>query len=88
MRLGKLRGHCDIPKASGELLVVHLWLVLSDTPSPGNLVRVTHLELPAVTGPVDKVLAALVCEELKKKLKRKIMHCKLEFDYSINLRNF
>ena len=86
--MGKVGVNGDIPKASGELLVVHLWLVLSDSPSSGNLIWITHLELPAVTGPVDKVLAALVCEELKKKLKRKIMHCKLEFDYSINLRNF
>ena len=65
--------HCDIPKASGELLVVHLWLVLSDSPSSGNLVWITHLELPAVTGPVYKVLATFVREELQKELKEKIL---------------
>ena len=65
--------HCDIPQASGELLVVHLWLVLSDSPSSGNLVWITHLELPAVTGPVYEVLATFVREELQKELKEKIL---------------
>ena len=67
----KLEGCVDVPEASGELLVVHLWLVLSDAPSSGNFVRVGHLELPTITGPVDEVLAALVGEELQEELKGK-----------------
>ena len=80
--MGKVAVNGDIPKASGELLVVHLWLVLPDTPPPRNLVRIAHLELPAVTGPVDKVLATFVREELQKKLKQNII---INYISSVNI---
>ena len=63
----------DLPESSGELLVVHLWLVLSDAPSSGNFIRISHLELPTITGPVDEVLAALVGEQLQEELKGKVI---------------
>ena len=80
----------DVPESSGELLVVHLWLVLSDAPSSGNLIRVGHLELPTITSPVDEVLAALVGEELQEELKCNIIQCKsplieiFQNNYAIN----
>ena len=49
-----------IPQTTGEFLVVHLWFVLPGSPPPGYLVRVRHLELPAVASPGDEVLAGLV----------------------------
>jgi len=52
-----------LPQASGELLVVHLWLVFSDPPPPGDLVGVRHFELPAVAGPGNKMLATFVREK-------------------------
>ena len=57
-----------ISKTPRQLLVVHLGLVLPDAPPPGHLVRVGHLELPAVPGPGDEVLAGLVGEELQQEL--------------------
>ena len=53
-----------ISQTPGELFVIHLGLVLADTPSPGNLIRVGEFEFPAVTRPGDKMLAVLVCEKL------------------------
>ena len=57
-----------ISEASRQLLVIHLGLVFPDAPPPGHLVRVGHLELPAVPGPGDEVLTRLVCEELQQEL--------------------
>ena len=57
-----------VSEPPGQLLVVHLGLVLPDAPPPGHLVRVGHLELPAVPGPGDEVLTSLVCEELQQEL--------------------
>ena len=56
------------PKTARQFLVVHLWLVFSDAPSPRHLVGVGHLELPAVAGPADKMLAALVRQQLQQEL--------------------
>ena len=58
----------DLPKSPGELFIVHLWLVLSDSPSPGDLIRIDHLELPAVGSPGNEVLAMLVCQQLQQEL--------------------
>ena len=55
MRALKLGDCFDVPEASTELLVVHLWIVLPDAPSSGNFIWVGHLELPTITGPVDEV---------------------------------
>ena len=49
-----------IPQTTAQLLVVHLWFVLPLAPASGHLVRVRHLELPAVAGPGDEVLAGFV----------------------------
>ena len=49
-----------IPQTTREFLVVHLWFIFPLTPAPGHLVRVRHLELPAVSGPGDEVLAGFV----------------------------
>ena len=49
-----------ISETSGEFLVVHLGFVLPDSPPSRHLVRVRHLELPAVSGPGDEVLAGFV----------------------------
>ena len=49
-----------IPQTTGEFLIVHLWLILPGSPPAGHLVRVRHLELPAVSGPGDEVLAGFV----------------------------
>ena len=57
-----------ISQSPGQLLVIHLGLVFPDAPSPGHLVRVHHLELPAVPGPGDEALTRLVCEELQQEL--------------------
>ena len=57
-----------VSEPPGQLLVVHLGLVLPDAPPPGHLVRVGHLELPAVPGPGDEVLAGLVGEQLQQEL--------------------
>jgi len=57
-----------VSEPPGQLLVVHLGLVLPDAPPPGHLVRVGHLELPAVAGPDDEVLARLVRQQLQQEL--------------------
>ena len=57
-----------ISETSGEFLVVHLRFVLPDAPPPRHLVRVRHLELPAVSGPGYEGLAGLVREELQQEL--------------------
>ena len=57
-----------ISETSGEFLVVHLRFVLPDAPPPRHLVRVRHLELPAVSGPADEGLAGLVRQELQQEL--------------------
>ena len=57
-----------ISETPRELLVVHLWLVLSDAPPPCHFVRIGHLELPSVPGPDNEVLAGLVCEQLQEEL--------------------
>ena len=57
-----------ISQASGQLLIVHLWLVFPHAPPPGNLVRVAQLELPPVPRPGDEGLAGLVREELQEEL--------------------
>jgi len=57
-----------ISETSGEFLVVHLRFVLPDPPPPRHLVRIGHLELPAVSGPADEGLAGLVREELQQEL--------------------
>ena len=51
-----------------QLLVIHLWFILPESPASGHLVRVGQLELPAVAGPGDEVLAGLVGEELQQEL--------------------
>ena len=57
-----------ISQSPGQLLVIHLGLVFPHAPPPGHLVRVGHLELPAVPGPGDEALTRLVCEELQQEL--------------------
>ena len=57
-----------VPQAPGQLLVVHLGLVLAQAPPPRHLVRVAQLELPAVAGPRDELLARLVRQQLKQEL--------------------
>ena len=54
--LGKARQHFD------------LGLVLPDAPPPGHLIGVSHLEFPAVPGPRDEMLAALVRQQLQEEL--------------------
>ena len=49
-----------ITQASAQLLVVHLGLVLSGAPAPGDLVRVTEAEFPVVAGPRDVVLTGRI----------------------------
>ena len=57
-----------VPQAPGQLLVVHLGLVLAQAPSPRHLVRVAQLELPAVAGPRYELLARLVGQQLQQEL--------------------
>ena len=57
-----------VSEPPGQLLVVHLGLVLPDAPPPGHLVRVGHLELPAVASPADERLTGLVRQELQQEL--------------------
>ena len=57
-----------ISEAPRQLLIIHFRLILPDTPPSGNLVRVRHLELPAVSGPWDEVLAGFVWQELQDEL--------------------
>lgn len=57
-----------VAQAAAELLVVHLGLVLALAPATRDLVRVRELELPAIAGPADDVLARLVSEELQEEL--------------------
>ena len=49
-----------VAEASRKLLIVHFWFVFPLSPPSGHLVRVRHLELPAVSGPGDEVLAGFV----------------------------
>ena len=49
-----------ISETSRQFLVVHLRFVLPDAPPSRHLVRIRHLELPAVASPGDEVLAGLV----------------------------
>ena len=51
-----------------HLLVVHLWFILPQSPSDSHLIRIHHLELPAVSSPTDDVEAGLVREELQQEL--------------------
>lgn len=51
-----------------EFLIVHLGFVFTDAPTSRDLVRVGELELPAVAGPADEVLARLVCQLLQEEL--------------------
>ena len=57
-----------VSEAPTELFVVHLWLVLSQSPPPGHLIRLVQLELPILTRPRYDVLASSVSQELKEKL--------------------
>ena len=57
-----------ISHCSGHFFIVHLWLVFPHPPSNSNLIRVIHLELPAVPGPGDDAEAGLVGEELQQEL--------------------
>ena len=57
-----------ISERAGQLLVVHLGLVLPVAPPGGHLVGVDHLELPPVPGPGDEVLACFVRQQLEQKL--------------------
>ena len=57
-----------ITNPSTQLLVVHLWFVLTSTPELGNLVRVSHLELPSVTRPSDTTVARTIREQFQKEL--------------------
>ena len=51
-----------VPEPAGELLVVHLWLVLARAPSPCNLLWIDEFEFPIAPGPGDTVLALAVCQ--------------------------
>jgi hypothetical protein len=53
-----------VSETTTELLVVHLGLVLADSASSSNFIRVRQLELPTVSRPRNKTLACLVCEKL------------------------
>ena len=57
-----------VSEAPTELFVVHLRLVLSQSPPPGHLIRLVELELPILTRPRYDVLASSVSQELKEKL--------------------
>ena len=57
-----------VPQSSGELFIIHLWLVFPDSPSPGHFVGISHFEFPTIACPGDEMLATLVGEELKQKL--------------------
>jgi len=57
-----------VAEAAGQLLIVHFWLVLPDAPPPRHLVRVYHLELPAIARPGNEALARLVREQLQQEL--------------------
>ena len=57
-----------VPQAPGQLLVVHLGLVLAQAPPPRHLVRVAQLELPAVAGPGDEGVRLPVRQQLEQEL--------------------
>ena len=57
-----------ISETSRQFLVVHLRFVLPDAPPSRHLVRIRHLELPAVARPADEGLAGLVRQELQQEL--------------------
>ena len=57
-----------VSETSRQLLVIHLGFILPESPASRHLVRVGQLELPAVAGPGDEVLAGFVGEELQQEL--------------------
>jgi hypothetical protein len=54
-----------VSETTTQLLVVHLGLVLADSPSSSNFIRVRQLELTTISRPRDKNVVFLVCEKLK-----------------------
>ena len=53
-----------VPQAPGQLLVVHLGLVLPHAPPPGHLIWVRKLELPPVPRPGDEGVRLPVRQQL------------------------
>ena len=57
-----------ITQTSAQLLVIHLWLVLSRTPATGDLLGVDQFELPLSSGPRNAILTVTVSQQLQQKL--------------------
>ena len=57
-----------VSETSRQLLIVHLWFVLPQPPSPGHLIWIRQFELPAISSPGDEVLTRLVCQQLQQEL--------------------
>ena len=57
-----------ISQGPTQLVVVHVGLALPLAPTPGDFVRVDHLELPVGALPRDAVAVGGIREELKKEL--------------------
>lgn len=57
-----------VPKASAQLLIIHLWLVFAGTPPTGHLFWINKLELPLSTSPSNAVLTVPVSEKFQQEL--------------------
>lgn len=60
-----------VPKGAGELVVVHVGLVLPETPEPRHLLGIEQLELPLGVGPSDYILVLVTQQELQKELPKR-----------------
>ena len=57
-----------VAETTAQFLVVHLWLVLTRAPPPGNFFRVDEFELPIASGPRDAILAVAIRQQFEEKL--------------------
>lgn len=60
--------HVIVAEGSAEFVVVHIGLVLPNSPETSHLFRLQKLELPVVRGPADHVLVLRLLEELEEEL--------------------
>lgn len=57
-----------VSQGSAQLVVVHVCLVLAETPQLGHLFRLEELELAVVGCPADEVLMFLVQQQVQEEL--------------------
>lgn len=57
-----------VAQRTAQLVVVHVWLALPLTPSPGHFIWVRHLELAVGAFPGDATSVGAVGQKLKEEL--------------------